>query len=95
MSDTLCEMKAEAADRLTAARSMASAANALPTHEQRIAAYREMPRPVAMRGDVSVAAMIPQNRIVWRRQHVRFVYRVAGKLVGETAARAAIAQAEG
>ena len=95
MSDTLCEMKAEAADRLTTARSMASVANALPTHEQRIAAYREMPRPVAIRGDVSVAAVIPQNRTAWRMPHVRFVYRVAGKLASETAARAAVAQVEG
>lgn len=49
-----------------------------------------LPPGHAVCGAVSLGTIIPENRAAWRRRHIRFQYRVAGRLVSEAEACAAL-----
>jgi hypothetical protein len=51
--------------------------------------HATLPTSEAVCGDILVRAISPKNLTVIRRSHIRFQYRVAGKLVSRTIAAAA------
>lgn len=86
----LDSLKSSAIAALEAFSAAARAANSLPSSDDRLTAYRQLPKRDAVCGGVSVKAIVPENRTAWRARHVRFQFRVAGKLVPEVAALTAL-----
>ena len=67
-----------------------AATNAITDHAARIAAMLAVTPRVSTAG-VTVEAIIPDRRTVYRRTHFRMIYRLNGKVVTKAAAAVALA----